>query len=36
MIVALSILVYSKKEKIYEKMKCLLDRINSVVVVNVC
>lgn len=36
MIVALSILVYSKKEKIYEKMKCLLDRINSVFVVNVC
>lgn len=36
MIVALSILVYSKKEKIYEKMRCLLDRINSVVVVNVC
>lgn len=36
MIVALSILVYSKKEKIYEKMRCLLDRINSVVVVNIC
>lgn len=36
MIVALSILVYSKKEKIYEKMRCLLDRIDSVVVVNVC
>ena len=36
MIVALSILVYSKKEKIYEKMKCLLDRMNNVVVVNVC
>lgn len=36
MIVAISILVYSKKEKIYEKMKCLLDRIKNVVVVNVC
>lgn len=36
MIVALSVLIYSKKEKIYEKMKCLLDHINSVVMVNVC
>lgn len=36
MIVALSVLIYSKKEKIYEKMKCLLDHINSVLMVNVC
>lgn len=34
MIVALSVLIYSKKEKIYEKMKCLLDYI--VFMVNVC
>lgn len=34
MIVALSVLIYSKKEKIYEKMKCLLDHI--VFMVNVC
>lgn len=34
MIVALSVLIYSKKEKIYEKMKCLLD--HSVSMVNVC
>lgn len=34
MIVALSVLIHSKKEKIYEKMKCLLDHI--VFMVNVC
>lgn len=36
MIVGLSILLYSKKDRIHEKMKFLLDCINTVAVVNIC